>query len=111
MPRRSTSIKTTPQTTKTLAGGEFLREVARRPGGGDRFPFSVPVIRALDRLSLSGSVTYFVGENGSGKSTLLEGTAAAAHLPAIGSADLSGDATLGAQRELADALRLVWNRR
>ena len=89
----------------------FLREVTRRGGEGDRFPFSVPVIRTLDRLAFSTPVTYFVGENGSGKSTLLEGIAAAARLPAVGSADLSGDTTLSAQRELAEALRLVWNRR
>lgn len=111
MPRHSPSIKTTPEVPKALVGGPFLREVVRGKGGGDRFPFSVPVIHALDRLPFSGAVTYFVGENGSGKSTLLEAIAAAARLPAIGSADLSGDATLDAQRELAAALRLVWNRR
>ena len=111
MPRRSPSTKTTPEASKPLGGGLFLREVGRRSREGDRFPFSVPVIRALDCLAFSTAVTYFVGENGSGKSTLLEGIAAAAKLPAVGSADLSGDATLGAQRELAAALRLVWNRR
>ncbi|HET9013904.1 MAG TPA: AAA family ATPase [Gemmatimonadaceae bacterium] len=90
----------------------FLREVHRRAAGDDsRFPFSVPVIRTLDRLSLDAPVTFFVGENGSGKSTLLEGIAAAARLPVVGSADLDADATLGAQRELAGALRLVWSRK
>ena len=96
---------------KTLGGSLFLREVARKGGEADRFPFSVPVIRTLDRLAFSTPVTYFVGENGSGKSTLLEGIAAAARLPAVGSADLAGDASLGAQRELAAALTLFWNRR
>jgi len=75
------------------------------------FPFSVPVIRSLDSLAFRGAVTFFVGENGSGKSTLLEAIAAAAGLPAVGSADLDADATLGAQRRLASALRLVWSRR
>ena len=90
----------------------FLREVRRRaPGDESRFPFSVPVIRSLEHLRFDSPVTFFVGENGSGKSTLLEGIAAAARLPAIGSADLEADATLGAQRELAGALRLVWSRR
>jgi predicted ATPase len=56
-------------------------------------------------------VTFFVGENGSGKSTLLEGIASAAGLPAIGSADLDADASLGPQRELARALKLIWSRR
>ena len=96
---------------KTLGGSLFLREVARKGGEADRFPFSVPVVRTLDRLAFSTPVTYFVGENGSGKSTLLEGIAAAARLPAVGSADLAGDASLGAQRELAAALTLIWNRR
>jgi predicted ATPase len=56
-------------------------------------------------------VTFFVGENGSGKSTLLEGIAAAARLPAVGSDDVDADPTLGSQRALGDALRLVWSRR
>jgi predicted ATPase len=90
----------------------FLREVRRRSAGDDtRFPFSVPVIRTLYRLRFDTAVTFFVGENGSGKSTLLEGIAAAARLPAIGSADLDADATLDAQRELAGALKLVWTRK
>ena len=104
-------MKNTPESTKTLGGGLFLREVVRGKGDADRFPFSVPAIRALDRLPFPTAVTYFVGENGSGKSTLLEAIAAAARLPAIGSSDLSGDATLDAQRELAAVLKLVWNRR
>jgi predicted ATPase len=92
----------------------FLREVQRR-GGDDgnplHFPFSVPVIRALEVLRTDSPVTFFVGENGSGKSTLLEGIAAAAHLPVVGSADLDADATLDSQRRLGEALRLVWSRR
>jgi predicted ATPase len=90
----------------------FLREIRRRAAVDEsRFPFSVPVIRALDVLRLESPVTFFVGENGSGKSTLLEGIAAAARLPAVGSADLDADATLGFQRVLAKALKLVWSRR
>jgi len=94
------------------AGPPFLREV-RRSGDGEAgaFPFTVPAIRTLETLALPGPVTFFVGENGSGKSTLLEAIAAAARLPAVGSADLDADTTLGAQRSLGDALRLVWSRR
>ncbi|MGB6869571.1 MAG: AAA family ATPase [Acidobacteriaceae bacterium] len=40
------------------------------------YPFSVPVIRALDTLALRSRVCFFAGENGSGKSTLLEAIAA-----------------------------------
>jgi predicted ATPase len=94
------------------AGPPFLREVRRRGDGeAAAFPFTVPAIRTLETLPLPGPVTFFVGENGSGKSTLLEAIAAAARLPAVGSADLDADATLGAQRSLGDALRLVWSRR
>lgn len=75
------------------------------------FPFDVPVIRSLRRLNVDAAVTFFVGENGSGKSTLLEGIAAAAKLPAIGSADLPRDESLEPQRRLGRALRLVWRAR
>lgn len=83
----------------------------RRGEAADRFPFNVPVIKALETLTFSTPVTFFVGENGSGKSTLLEGIAAAARLPVIGAADLDQDATLAAQRELGETLRLTWNRK
>ncbi len=43
----------------------------------ERYPFSLPALRAFDRLELHPAVTFVVGENGSGKSTLLEGIAAA----------------------------------
>lgn len=41
----------------------------------DRYPFSLPAVRALDRIELHPKLTYFIGENGSGKSTLLEALA------------------------------------
>jgi len=89
-----------------------LASLSRRRGGGDdAFPFTVPAIGTLDGLPLERPVTFFVGENGSGKSTLLEGIAAAARLPAIGSADLPRDETLAAQRRLGKALRLSWQKK
>ena len=90
----------------------FLREIHRRPGKGDEngFPFSVPAIRTLDVLRTDTPVTFFVGENGSGKSTLLEAIAMAARLSAVGSADLKRDDSLGEQRYLSYALKLVWSR-
>jgi predicted ATPase len=113
MPRRGPSLKNTPISPEVLApSGNFLRELGRRRSGDDgTFPFSVPVIRSLESMVFPTAVTFFVGENGSGKSTLLEGIASAAALPAVGSADLGSDATLASQRELGEALRLVWNRR
>ncbi|MCE1253083.1 MAG: AAA family ATPase [Anaerolineae bacterium] len=41
----------------------------------DQYPFCVPAIKHLDRLSFHPDVTFIVGENGSGKSTLLEAIA------------------------------------
>jgi predicted ATPase len=78
---------------------------------GEPFPFSVPAIASLPSLDLSAPVTFFVGENGSGKSTVLEGIAAAANLPAIASVSVLDDATLAAQRALAEQLRLGWRHR
>jgi predicted ATPase len=86
-----------------------LSTLSRRGDDDDAFPFTVPAIRTLAALPLERPVTFFVGENGSGKSTLLEGIAAAARLPAIGSADVPRDETLEAQRRLGKALRLSWN--
>jgi predicted ATPase len=91
-----------------------LRSIALKPsppGADGRFPFNVPIIRHLERLELSPTVTFLVGENGSGKSTLLEGIAAAANLPTVGSESVDRDPTLAPQRALAKALSLVWNRR
>ncbi|HEX5971261.1 MAG TPA: AAA family ATPase [Gemmatimonadaceae bacterium] len=90
----------------------FLRDLRLRPGDRDerRFPFSVPTIRTLEVLRTDTPVTFFVGENGSGKSTLLEAIAIAARLPAVGSADLARDDSLGEQRYLAHALTLTWSR-
>src|SRR5258708_19506101 len=88
-----------------------LAAISRRGGDDTAFPFTVAAIRSLEQLPLDATVTFFVGENGSGKSTLLEGIAAAARLPAIGSADLPRDETLAAQRRLGKALRLSWSKK
>ena len=86
-----------------------LRLQAPALAGG--FPFSVPAIRTLGKLSLDSPVTYFVGENGSGKSTLLEAIAIAARLPTVGSVQPDHDQTLDSQRVLAKALTLSWRKR
>jgi predicted ATPase len=91
-----------------------LRSISKQPPASERaerFPFTVPVVRELDKLSLDAAVTFLVGENGSGKSTLLEALAAATGLPAIGTLNVADDATLEAQRALGSCLKLVWRRR
>ena len=77
----------------------------------ERFPFSVPIVRELQKLPVNAAVTLLVGENGSGKSTILEGIAAAAGLPTIGTVGVADDETLNAQRSLGRALKLTWNQR
>lgn len=83
--------------------------------GADRYPFSVPAVRAVAELPtglvFDRPVTCFVGENGTGKSTLLEAIAVAAALPAVGSEDLARDPTLRAARALARRLKLGWSRK
>jgi len=88
-----------------------LRSVNIRKQSSEAFPFSVPAIRAMPKLSFDTAVTFFVGENGSGKSTLLEGIALAATLPTVGSKEVTNDQTLVAQAALGRALKLVWSKR
>ncbi len=77
----------------------------------ETFPFSVPVIRSLGKLTFLASVTLLVGENGSGKSTLLEALACAAGSITVGAENAAGDPSLSAVRELAQYVRLVWTKR
>jgi predicted ATPase len=51
---------------------------------GDRYPFTVPVVRNLDELVFDSPVTFLIGENGSGKSTLIEALALACGFKAEG---------------------------
>jgi predicted ATPase len=90
-----------------------LREVKLNFSGElpDSYPFSVPILNTMERLSFEKSVTIFVGENGSGKSTLLESLARAAGMITIGSEEVDKDVTLNPVQPLANSLRLVWNKR
>lgn len=83
----------------------------RSTGTSRGFPFDVPAIASLEALHFDGPVTLLVGENGSGKSTFLEALAIATQLPAVGSARLQSDPTLGPQRALAERFRLTWRGR
>jgi predicted ATPase len=97
---------------KAVVGPQtFLRSVSLARKGGDSFPFSVPAVRTLPTLTFDTPVTFLVGENGSGKSTVLEGLALACKLPTVGSSEGVHDESLSAQRQLANALKLVWHRK
>jgi predicted ATPase len=88
----------------------FIREVVllrdKVPDFG-RYPFSIPVVRHLDKLRLHPKVTFFVGENGSGKSTLIEAVAVAAGFNAEGGSRNFNFATRRSESELHQFLRLV----
>jgi predicted ATPase len=79
-----------------------VREDARQPV----WPWTVPVLRSLERLDLHPGVTFLVGENGTGKSTLVEGIAVAAGFPPEGGSLGFGAHTRDEVAALADGLRL-----
>lgn len=81
------------------------------PEEAGTFPFDIPALQGLERLSLESPVTCLVGENGTGKSTVLEALAIEARLPVVGSQEVDRDETLRDQRRLARAMRLSWRRR
>jgi len=67
-------------TVNALEAEHYLLEVKlkrERVHSFDQYPFSLPVVRNLQRLALHPKVTFIIGENGSGKSTLLEAIAVA----------------------------------
>ncbi len=90
-----------------------LREIRFREQSvpAQAFPFNIPALQDLPALVFSSPVTFLVGENGSGKSTLLEALATAVGSVTVGSSDADRDPTLQQVRQLADQLRLVWQKR
>lgn len=78
---------------------------------GSEFPFNVPMVANLEKLTFETPVTFLVGENGSGKSTFLEALAVATRLPTVGAQESGQDQSLGKMRELSRHLQLAWSRR
>jgi predicted ATPase len=63
---------------KAIYSEAFLLDVSlikERVSSFEDYPFSIPVIKSLDKIEFHPKVTFFVGENGAGKSTLLEALA------------------------------------
>lgn len=92
----------------------FLRSVETRPHANPpaTFPYTVPFVRALDRLDFVAPLTFLVGENGSGKSTFLEALACAVGSITVGAESVNSDPTLEAVRDFARrSLRLTWSTR
>jgi predicted ATPase len=73
----------------------------------ERYPFSVPAIRAMETLDLHPKVTFFIGDNGTGKSTLLEAVAVKAGFNAEGGSKNFCFETRRSESELHQAVRLV----
>ena len=73
----------------------------------ERYPFSLPAVRALDKLEPHPKVTFFVGENGSGKSTLLEAIAVAMGFNAEGGSKNFRFGTRLSHSVLNEYLRIV----
>jgi predicted ATPase len=88
----------------------YLSEVSLKPSAAAHaqdFPFTLPVVRSLDRLELHQHVTFFVGENGSGKSTLLEAIAVAMGFNAEGGSRNFRFATHESHSRLHEHLRVA----
>ena len=88
----------------------YLSEVSLKPSAAayaDQFPFTLPVVRSLDRLAMHPHVTFLVGENGSGKSTLLEAIAVALGFNAEGGSRNFRFATRESHSNLHQHLRLA----
>ena len=81
--------------------------VPERAGEADAYPWSLPVVRGLERLELDPGVTFLVGENGSGKSTLIEALAVCLGLNPEGGTQNFAFATRESHSPLHEALRPV----
>lgn len=94
------------------ATGRFIRRVRLAPDADTaRYPFTLPVVRALaarDGLDLPPGVTFLVGENGTGKSTLVEALAVASGFNPEGGSQNFRFATRASESALGDQLVLTW---
>ncbi|MEF3310404.1 AAA family ATPase [Paenibacillus sp. GYB004] len=84
---------------------EVMRSGQTDPG---QYPFSIPAVNALDRLSFQSNVTFFVGENGSGKSTILEAIAYQCGFHTAGGGKNNRYEVDASQSALGDHIRLSW---
>ncbi len=87
-----------------VRSAELVRE---RVTSFDAYPYSIPALRAFERLEFHPQVTILVGENGSGKSTLVEAIAIAAGFNAEGGGRNYAFATRRSESSLHSALRVA----
>lgn len=96
--------------TKTIDAKHYLLDVRLlrdKVPSFEEYPFSLPAVRGLDRVSFHPAVTFLVGENGAGKSTLLEAIATAWGFNAEGGSRNFRFSTRSSHSSLGDYLRLV----
>ncbi|MCZ8521190.1 MULTISPECIES: AAA family ATPase [Paenibacillus] len=89
----------------------YLREVSlvrSRIEDDSGYPFTIPMVRHLDTISFTGSITFFVGENGSGKSTLLEAIAYQCGFHTAGGGRNNSYEVDASHSALGEYLRLSW---
>jgi len=89
----------------------YLRRARVEAGVEDRWPFSLPAVRALDSMRFDAPATFLVGENGVGKSTLVEALALGAGMNAHGGTRNLRTVGHGTESPLHDHLVLSWSRR
>ncbi|HXC40224.1 MAG TPA: AAA family ATPase [Burkholderiales bacterium] len=94
----------TPETKPFLLTVELLRD---RVESFTAYPFSLPVVRNLNKISLHPKITCFIGENGSGKSTLLEAIAVASGFNPEGGSRNFRFSTRESHSALAEYLRIA----
>ena len=88
----------------------YVREVQMnwdRVARKNSYPFSLPAIRSLERLTLNPEVTFLIGENGSGKSTLVEAIAVAWGFNPEGGSRNFQFGTRASHSSLSESLTLV----
>ncbi|WP_367127458.1 AAA family ATPase [Saccharothrix sp. HUAS TT1] len=98
-----------------MGPGGFVQHVRLHPHAGTgRYPYTLPVVRELDRsggVDLDPAVTFLVGDNGSGKSTVVEAIAVAVGFNAEGGSQSFRFATRATESGLGDDLVLRWGPR
>ena len=72
----------------------------------DEYPFSLPIIKNLDKIEFHPSVTFIVGENGCGKSTILESIAVSYGFNPEGGTRNYSFSTYDSHSEMHEAIRL-----
>lgn len=86
---------------------QYIRTATLVEGTDDRYPFNLPIVKSLSKLTFHPKVTFIVGENGTGKSTLLEAIAIAYGFNPEGGSKNLNFSTEDSHSELSNHIKLV----